>query len=376
MLHYVTIALVILISIYCFIYFGGKHHTEQFNTGNEEGEEENEETDKVQEETVQAVDPNDTYNYGSITYESSLNDFKKLEDQPCTYIKNTLPNTWKTYDIMNNYRIISHPRYENMCYIKMTDSMMDKGCHINNEHLYKKGDISFKNIVEKVKKTLFIDPYVSKTIPEEVCMMSFKNKKVKQDDMDRVLSYWDENDPKLVKLRKEIEQLKKNIEQKKRILNTRQENVNGLLKEDKELQSFLQKQNEEINRMANEISNVEKAKKTREQSVNNITSSIVKTNNQYIERDNKKVKLCKAIDYEDCRELPLGFYNMTQMKALGLPNDTISSLKVPKGLKLATYEHDHHEGKEKIFDGPAEISFLGDMNDTISSVKVFGASLQ
>lgn len=79
----------------------------------------------------------------------------------------------------------------------------------------------------------------------------------------------------------------------------------------------------------------------------------------------------KAIIYEHgnfqgrSQELIPGSYNMA---SLGIPNDSLSSLKVENGLKVTLYEHEF-SGRSKMFTGDA--AWVGDdFNDITSSIKV------
>lgn len=80
----------------------------------------------------------------------------------------------------------------------------------------------------------------------------------------------------------------------------------------------------------------------------------------------------KAIIYEHgnfqgrSQELIPGSYNMA---SLGIPNDTLSSLKVENGLKVTLYEHDGFGGRSKTF--TADAAWVGDdFNDITSAIKV------
>lgn len=80
----------------------------------------------------------------------------------------------------------------------------------------------------------------------------------------------------------------------------------------------------------------------------------------------------KAIIYQHgyfqghSQELVPGSYNINN---LGIPNDSLSSLKVEKGLQVTLYEHANFQGRAKIFTGDTE--WVGeDFNDITSSIKV------
>jgi len=87
---------------------------------------------------------------------------------------------------------------------------------------------------------------------------------------------------------------------------------------------------------------------------------------------NIKVELLKATVYEHAnfqgisKELLPGSYGIG---GFGLPNDTLSSLKVDKGLKVTLYEHGDGTGRSKTFTSDA--AWVGDdFNDITSNIKV------
>lgn len=66
--------------------------------------------------------------------------------------------------------------------------------------------------------------------------------------------------------------------------------------------------------------------------------------------------------------LPKG--NYAWVEDAGIPNDQVSSVKVPKGIKLRIFEHKDYAGKAREVSG--NISYLGDdWNDKMSSCKVY-----
>jgi Alpha-L-arabinofuranosidase B (ABFB) domain len=61
-------------------------------------------------------------------------------------------------------------------------------------------------------------------------------------------------------------------------------------------------------------------------------------------------------------ELRPGNYNMN---TFGLPNDTVSSLRVPPGMQVTLYQHANFQGKTKLF--TADAAYVGDDFDNITS---------
>lgn len=67
--------------------------------------------------------------------------------------------------------------------------------------------------------------------------------------------------------------------------------------------------------------------------------------------------------------LEAGSYNVNDLIAKGIANDSISSVKVPSGYKITLYEHADFQGATKEL--LADTSYLGnDFNDKTSSIKV------
>jgi hypothetical protein len=57
--------------------------------------------------------------------------------------------------------------------------------------------------------------------------------------------------------------------------------------------------------------------------------------------------------------LEAGKYNLNQ---IGLPNDTIQSIRVPKGFKVTLYEHADYQGGNAVLDAtkePVELNYCG-----------------
>ena len=70
--------------------------------------------------------------------------------------------------------------------------------------------------------------------------------------------------------------------------------------------------------------------------------------------------------------LDVGTYTMTQLKAAGIPNDWMSSLRVPSGYMVEVYQNDNFTGTKWTY--TADSSWVGtDVNDQMTSVKVLAA---
>jgi hypothetical protein len=68
-----------------------------------------------------------------------------------------------------------------------------------------------------------------------------------------------------------------------------------------------------------------------------------------------------------------GDYDMNQ---IGLPNDSISSVRVPSGLQLVLYEHEHFAGASVVITDDASCLTERGWNDRASSVRVQAAPLR
>lgn len=65
-----------------------------------------------------------------------------------------------------------------------------------------------------------------------------------------------------------------------------------------------------------------------------------------------------------------GDYTLDALVSIGVKNDSISAIKVPKGLKAVVYENDHFDGKEWTFTESNPCIEDIEINDMISSIKV------
>ncbi|MVT07866.1 beta-1,3-glucanase family protein [Chitinophaga tropicalis] len=83
-----------------------------------------------------------------------------------------------------------------------------------------------------------------------------------------------------------------------------------------------------------------------------------------------------AIFYQDCNYggnavgLSTGTYTLSQLNALGIPNDYISSVKVTSGYKVTLYKHDNFGGETLVLTGDDACFVDNNFNDSTSSLKV------
>jgi hypothetical protein len=80
--------------------------------------------------------------------------------------------------------------------------------------------------------------------------------------------------------------------------------------------------------------------------------------------------------YKDCAYggnavgLSTGTYTLSQLNALGIPNDDISSIRVSPGYKVTLYKHDNFGGSSLVLTGDDDCLVNNNWNDSTSSLKV------
>lgn len=79
-------------------------------------------------------------------------------------------------------------------------------------------------------------------------------------------------------------------------------------------------------------------------------------------------KHCQYKGYEI--KLPAGDYTLSDLKALGVKNDDISSLKVSPGYAIKIYEHNNFKGKSHLFRNSDKCLVNNNFNDKVSSIRV------
>lgn len=83
-----------------------------------------------------------------------------------------------------------------------------------------------------------------------------------------------------------------------------------------------------------------------------------------------------AIAYKDCNYagyavgLTPGTYTLSQLNALGILNDDISSMKVTSGYKVTLYKHDNFGGSTLVLTADDNCLVDNNMNDSTSSLKI------
>lgn len=72
-------------------------------------------------------------------------------------------------------------------------------------------------------------------------------------------------------------------------------------------------------------------------------------------------------------DLPRGEYHQDALERYGIDNNTISSLRVPPGLKVILYKHDGFSGPSETVTGAGQRADLGSLDNNVSSLKIMPA---
>lgn len=84
----------------------------------------------------------------------------------------------------------------------------------------------------------------------------------------------------------------------------------------------------------------------------------------------------EVVAYSECgyfgleATLPPGEYRVEDLQKLGMPNNAISSIKVPPGYAVAIYENDFYRGAGKVLEASDKCLIGDQLNDKISSIVV------
>ena len=84
--------------------------------------------------------------------------------------------------------------------------------------------------------------------------------------------------------------------------------------------------------------------------------------------------------FQDCSyggysaSLSVGTYNLTQLNAIGVKNDDISSIQVPSGYKVTLYNDDNFAGNSVVLTGDDSCLVGRGFNDLVSSVRIEAVS--
>lgn len=88
----------------------------------------------------------------------------------------------------------------------------------------------------------------------------------------------------------------------------------------------------------------------------------------------QKVTFYQHCDYDGSSwSVEEGFYNMSDMIAKGIPNDTVSSIKIPKGMSVTIFEHSGFSGKSLKLTEDTRCLVDRGFNDVMSSFVIEGS---
>jgi hypothetical protein len=98
--------------------------------------------------------------------------------------------------------------------------------------------------------------------------------------------------------------------------------------------------------------------------MHNNTSSI-----KVVTWDSRRANFYKKKDFQgEDVSLPPGEYTQAELERYGIDNNTISSVKVPGGLKVVLFKNDHFKGDQLPLN--ADTKELGAMHNNASSIKI------
>lgn len=126
--------------------------------------------------------------------------FIQVENKRCQYVQTSKADE-ETIDLLKNYRLLNHPTKRDACYLKMSDTLVDKTCSKYNTRLY---NDAFKDVIDSIGEEEYNDAYVAQTLQDKLCTFNFKPSPL--EDRTKYAQFLDENDPKTAGL---IQELKK-----------------------------------------------------------------------------------------------------------------------------------------------------------------------
>ena len=255
---------------------------------------------------------------------------KDKEDAGCKLIKNTLQNDKNNYDVSRNYILVNSPNRdeEDICYIKDLKTVTQGPCDMNNLDLY---DPDNDNFIEDVYPNRIGDKYVSTTLPQSACIYKFKDGTPNPENVKTFINRLDTSAPVLQGLNKDM----KNIYKKRNIITFKDKKLESQIVSMKNTTATKDK---EIENKNNVISSLDSEIRNRQNKVQDLKNRIANVGNQYEDVSKKTIQVCKDADYNGkCTDVPLGMHDVHSMRLLGIPNDSISSVKVPNGLVARFY---------------------------------------
>ena len=265
---------------------------------------------------------------GNVLTQPGNTSVKEYEDHTCKYLEDNLKGEEQNYDIVKNYVLVNDPNTERQCYIKELSSIADGDCNMDNTDIYDP-DLD-AGIIDNISQNLVQDKYVSQTLPQNACMIKFSDGHV---DPTRIKSYLNRLDTNLPKLKSISLQMKEAADLSDVLrdeIKQKEKEIMGLQKTYAEKESIRLAQQSRFD--TGEFDPAIRHAKIAEQG-----NTIKTIEDQYQERSKLSIQACRDGSYVNCTRVPIGRYNADQMGALGVKNDSISSMKVPPGLIARFY---------------------------------------
>lgn len=262
-----------------------------------------------------------------VVTDQGKNNFTAYEDKKCSFVANKLGNDAYKFDVIKNHILVNSGREQNECYIKGDNVLIQGNCNRQNQDLYLK---KYNGVIDDIYPQLFKDEYVSKTVPQNACVLKFSRGDLSKQDLETYLAFLDNNLPKLKNYR---EQIVNTMKQVKVILNEKvvaQEKI-------KEQVTMMDTQNKVISENKNVLAGYDKQISDKVKEKENLEAKLLEKESKYKDRAKLYVTVCEHRDYLNCHKFPIGKYNVRQMSLAGLANDTMSSFKVPEGLSVKFY---------------------------------------
>lgn len=137
--------------------------------------------------------------YDNILTAPAQQQFLDVENRKCKVLIDAgVPAS--DYDMIRNYRLLNTPAGTDSCYIKHDDVLIGDVCDKANVNLY---SAEFDGVVDSIYPDLVIDPYISKTLPQNACVFKFKS----GSDIEKTKAYakyLSDNDPLVRGLNQQI----------------------------------------------------------------------------------------------------------------------------------------------------------------------------
>lgn len=265
--------------------------------------------------------------FNSVMTDTASFAYGQFEDTKCKVVFDILGKEADNYDVVKNYILLNYPGSSSECYVKSTDDLVDQNCSKANPGLY---NDNYRDVVADIYPKLLQDPYVSKSLPQDVCVIKFAGENNNKDVMKEFVANMDESIPKLQAIRHQIagdrEQTKhlKSVKENKQSELEKSASINAQITTD-------------ISKLDANISDLNQKLQQRKAQVADLNTKLDGKRQQYATASKLVVVACNDANYGQCVNFPVGIYNTHLMEMQGLPNDSLSSIKVPPGLVARLY---------------------------------------